>query len=62
MRRSLSRRGSEQSEAGVMRGYCACIAWVLLTRMLAVADPVATHTGLASPLLAVYYHFGGILR
>jgi hypothetical protein len=35
-------------------GLCAGIARVLLlTRMLAVADPVATHTGLASPLLAV---------
>lgn len=26
--------------------------------MLAVADPVAANTGFASPLLAVYYHFG----
>lgn len=42
-------------------GLCAGIARILLTRMLAVADPVATHTGLASPLLAVYYHFGGDL-
>lgn len=42
-------------------GLCADIARILLTRMLAVADPVAANTGLASPLFAVYYHFGGIL-
>lgn len=42
-------------------GLCAGIARILLTRMLAVADPVAANTGLASPLFAVYYHFGGIL-
>lgn len=42
-------------------GLCAGIARILLTRMLAIADPVAAHTGLASPLFAVYYHFGGIL-
>lgn len=49
---SLSVTASNEREA---QGY----ARIMLTRMLAVADPVAAHTGLTGPLLAVYYHFDG---